>query len=93
MTRHFAAWCERCATRVSLATEETEDVSRNVDALTPGADLQSFLPCPACEGQLRDLDDLTARREVPGIWPAMDEADVHRQWRERLASTRRLGGV
>ena len=91
MTRGFSAWCERCATRVSIATEETADEARNVDAHTPGLDMAANMPCPSCEGKLHDLDTLVAHGEVVPItgWMIETEARVHAAWRASVARGRR----
>lgn len=85
-TRGFSAWCERCATRVTIATEETADEARNVDAHTPGVDMEANMPCPSCEGKLHDLDKLMAYEEVPRSgWKRGDEPRVHAEWRASVA--------
>ncbi len=85
-TGYYAVWCEKCATRLQLATEETEDESRGVDALTPGLDMQASTPCPVCGGKLLDVDELVAFDELPFRgWKEEDEPELHAKLRARRA--------
>lgn len=80
-TRHFGAWCERCSTRLYLQTEERrEDASRNVDADTPGLDMEMNTRCPVCQGELHCLDFLVAGGCVPHPWKSEDEPRLQKEF-------------
>lgn len=92
MTRYFYFWCERCPTRITIATEvpasapdgEPEYNGGSYVAVASTCDVADL--CPACAGQLHDLDTLVAHNEVK--LTITDAREEHAAWRARRIGKR-----
>ena len=93
--RYFFFWCERCPTRVRVETElpaaasgddpeysfATSEWVGQAHVVVSGDDyLVPADRCPACGGQLHDLDQLVCQGDVP---PNTFTPEAHAAWRER----------
>jgi hypothetical protein len=99
-SRYFYFWCVRCPTRITVETEapgiagadgepeyafaESEWVGQAAVVVGGEEHLCPADRCPACEGQLHDLDDLLARGLVP-YHEDKDSSELHAAWRKEEA--------
>jgi len=94
ITRYFYFWCERCSTRITVETEVPADapdgdpqygfaMADGVGVVVSRDHVSVALNCPACEGQLHDLDEMLARGNVP-YHDSRESSMLHTAWRKEI---------
>src|ERR1700674_372710 len=95
--RQYGFWCSACPTRIHLETEVKAGARRGeptydfaesewVGGVLLNGDWIAADKCPACHGQLFDVDSLAAHGALPLTgWSEQDESALHKKWRESIA--------